>query len=423
MKNYFTLLLVLVFSSVLKLGIAQTTRNAGTEAEFTTAYNNSATNDIINLTNNIVITAEKPLSKSIVINGNNYTMTVPNPGLDDMGRFNASASAFRVFSVSGSVTVTINNLTMMGGYIASGSGGAISVGSGTTLRLNHCNVINSRSNGGGGGGIGNSGVTYLLNSLVSRNAAEFGGGFINGGTMFVENSTFSENRSTRSNGGGGAGENGGLLYMNNSTIANNQSTEIGGGINNYHGTIYIINSSVTGNVAYGDFTGGGIGNNSGYVYAVNTLFAYNYSRSAGTVTSPTAYVLDDLNPYSAPTQVYLYYSIYHASFPASENNVIGNIAYTGLANGSNNSIFSGGSYSKITDGTGTEIGTASVYRPMLYNNLGIVAPTLKSGGFPLIAGNKGTQTRFSSVVPGTPVVAYYNRNTSAWVNLLNTSTS
>lgn len=405
---------------------SQVTRNAATEAEFISAYTASASNDIINFTDNIVITSEKALTKSITLKGNDFTVTVPNPGLDDMGRFNTVTSDFRVFAISNAATVTINHLSIKGGMITSGEiGGAIYVSFESILHLNNSIICNSRNFISGGGGIGNDGVAFLSNSLIIRNAAEYGGGFINMGTMFVENSTFSENRSTRSNGGGGAGENQGTLYVNNSTISNNQSTEIGGGINNYNGTINIVNSSITGNVAYGssEFAGGGIGNNGGFVNAVNTLFAYNFHIVDGDVTNPASYELDDIKAYSMPEQVTIYYCIYHATLPSGTADAIGNIHYTGLQDGSNNTIFSGGALSKITDGTGTEIGSAYVYRPFLYNDNGLVAPTLKSGSFTLQAGNKGSQTRYADNNFIDPVIAYYDRTSTSWVDLTGTSNS
>ena len=70
-----------------------------------------------------------------------------------------------------------------------------------------------------------------------------------------------------------------------------------GAINNYRGTVYFINSSATGNVAFGNYSGGAIGNNGGNVYIVNSLFAHNYRRTTGSVTNPTGYVLDDFQPF------------------------------------------------------------------------------------------------------------------------------
>jgi len=417
--------LLIIFSS----GAYAVTIPAATEAAFDAALSSYVAGDIISLTNNIVVTSEKIISKSITINGNGYTMSVPNPGLDDMGRFNSvTPSAFRVFTVSTSYTVTMNNLTIKGGLVNGDFGGAIYVYG--TLHLNSCVVSNSRAvytdtNYGGAGGIYNTlgGIVYLNNSLINRNAALYGGGFMNKGTMYIENSTFSENRSTFTGGGGGAGENKGTIYMNNSTLSNNQSTEIGGGINNNGGIIYVTNSSFTGNVAYGTYSGGGIGNNGGSVYAINTLFAHNYHRTGGSVSSPTVYILDDIVANVSQSNVALYYCIFHATLPSGTNSVIGNTQYTGLQDGSNNTIFSGGASAKITDGTGTEIGTASVYRPFLYNNAGLVAPTIKISSYLLDVAHKGTQTRFENNNNVSPAVAYYNKTSSIWVNLTGTSTS
>jgi uncharacterized repeat protein (TIGR02543 family) len=409
--------------------IQAVTRDAGTEATFIDAYTSSATsNDVISLTNNIVITSELFLDKDITINGNGYSISVPNPGLDDMGRFNTGASEFRVFTISYGFTVIMNNLTIKGGNLTYGNGGAIQVLSTAILHLNNCIISNSRNSDSGGGGVSNEGVVFLSNSMIYRNAAIYGGGFLNSntGVMYVENSTLSENRSTYESGGGGACENQGFLFINNSTFSNNQSTEIGGGINNVGGTLYIVNSSVTGNVAYGTstyFTGGGIGNNGGWVHAVNTLFAHNYHILSGTVDDPTSYELDDIKAYRLQEQVNLYYCVYHADLPAETNNVIGNRQYAGLQNGSDNTIFSGGSLSKITDGSGTEIGTATLYRPFLYNNNGSVAPTIKIGSYLLQSENKGTQTRFSNNSNIDPSVAYYDKTSESWIDLFNVSTS
>lgn len=129
---------------------AHTTRNAGTAAELTSAVTASASNDIINITANIVVNSVVTLNKNLVINGNDYTITVPVPGLDEMGRFATSPSSNRVFDITTTNTdVTINNLTIMGGNLSS-VGGAITIASGTVLRLNNCIITRSRSITGGG---------------------------------------------------------------------------------------------------------------------------------------------------------------------------------------------------------------------------------------------------------------------------------
>ena len=423
-KTLTTALLLFIFC--LHKAAAQTTRTVSNYSELTTAISSSIDGDIIKFTNNIVINAEIASAKTLTFNGNGYTITVPTTGLDEAGKFNASPSTFRVFNFSGAKTTTINNLTISGGNFT-GTGGAIAVASGHTLRINNATISNSRATSGGG--IHNAGNVYMTGCEVMRNAANYGGGFFNNGKMFIEKSTFSENRSTLAAGGGGAAENNGttaFLYINNSTFSNNKSTEIGGAINNPNGNIYIANSSLTGNVAYGDYKGGAIGNNGGNVYGINCLFAYNYRKSSGTVASPTTYVLDDVEAHNGAANVRLYYCIYHADLASSGiNQVIGNIRYSGAIDGSNNTIFSGGIYTRITDGTGAEIGnttTGKVFQPFLYDNGANVAPTLKTGSFTLQPANLGTRVGFSSN-SGSPIIGYYNKTTSAWVNLLSSPAS
>jgi hypothetical protein len=402
--------------------LAQTTRNVSNYSELTSAISAAANGDIINFTTNIVIDNEITISgKTLTFQGNDYEISVPNPGLDDMGRYNSLASAFRVFFITSSSEVTFNNLSLKGGAIT-GQGGAVYVDNGSTLRVN--NSIISSSRAASGGGVGIAGNVFFKNSYVRRNAANYGGGILVRGTgrAYVEESTMVENRSTQSNGGGGAAEcqSGGLLFFNNSTLSNNQSTEIGGAVNNYRGTVYFINSSATGNVAFGSQKGGAIGNNGGNVYILNSLFAHNYRRTTGSVTNPTGYVLDDFEPYSSPGGIRLYHSIYHATLPTGLGVNTANIQYTGASNGSNNSIFSGGLLSRITDTNGTEIGE-QIYRPFLYNNQGSVAPTLQVGSFVSQTANRGVPTRFSDNNNNSPAIAYFSGG--SWINLLGTSAS
>ena len=420
-----------ILSILLVIGLntslnAQTTRSAATYAEFTSAYTNSVDNDIINITNNIVVAAQVTISKSLTINGNGYTISVPRPGLDDMGRYNSTPSAFRVFefNTAGKSSI-INNLIIKGGFVSGDFGGSIYISSTSAkLTLNNCIITSSRALGGGG--IGNLGVLFLNNSFIRRNGADYGGGVLNNaGKIYLESCTMVENRVTSNYGGGGAVENkmAGYMYFNNSTLSNNQAELVGGAINNYSSTLYFVNSSVTGNVVYGFnhaslCVGGSISNNGGTLYAVNSLFAHNYRATAGTAANPTSYILDDVVAYSGQANVNLYYSVYQATLPSGMGTLVSNTQYTGAADGSNNTIFSGGSLSKLTDNSGNEIGDA-IYRPFLYNNNGSVAPTLQSGSY--VLSHLGTRTRYANNNNSNPVVAYYNG--SSYVNLTGTSAS
>jgi hypothetical protein len=398
------------------------TYNAATEAEFDIAYAKSDNGDIINIISNIVITSPKTITISVTINGNGNIISVLKPGIDDNGLPVADASDYRVFFITGTPTVTINNLTIKGG-----SWYNVFVQQLCTLKLNSCIISNSR-----GGGIANYGTVYLNKSLIRRNLSNYeGGGFQNGenATMYIENSCISENIEISGNGlgGGGGGSNRGKLYINNSSISNNRCCTYGAGLKNSgSGVIYIVNSSVTGNVTYQAWVakGGGIGNSGGNVYAVNTLFAHNYHILSGTQGNTSTFELDDIEaniakyPYPSWYQqkIFLYYCIYHADLPSGTNSVVGNVQYAGLKDGTNNTIFSGGLLTKMTDHIGQDISTTMLYRPYLYNYNGTVAPTLKSNNF--LLSNKGTQTRFANNNNVNPVVAYYNKTTSLWVNLI-----
>ncbi|MET0466152.1 MAG: InlB B-repeat-containing protein [Chitinophagaceae bacterium] len=414
---------------------AQTTRYAGTQTELTNAITASAAGDIISITKNIVVSSQVSLSKSLTIEGNHYTISVPVTGLNDQGQFNTSPSNFRVFQCITSGTKTVmNNLVIKGGFLntASQHGAAIDVAdANASLTLNGCIISNGLGNGSssgtvnGGGGIRNAGKLFLNNCFLRRNAAQFGGALLNEttGIAFIEQTTMSENRATSTGGGGGAIENrtGGQIYFNNSTLSNNQSQIVGGAVNNNNGTLYFLNSSATGNVVYGStsalLVGGALSNNGGYMYIVNSLMAHNYRRSAGSNTNPTGFILDDLVAYAQQGLVHLYYSIYHAAMPPGMGTNSNNIQYGGSIDGSDNSIFSGGDFSRINNEQGLTIGTASVYRPFLYaDGVGTLGPTLKSGSFLSQPGNAGTPTRFANNGGTAVVVSYWNGSAYVAVN-------
>ncbi|MCR8669309.1 HYR domain-containing protein [Aestuariibaculum sp. M13] len=423
-------LVLFFFTSLSNYFYAQTTFDVASEAELNTAISSASNGDIINFTSDIILyTDQVSIDKSLTIEGNNYLLTVPRTGLNSAGGFNTNPSPYRAIQIlnyGGSSTVIINALKIRGGFYT-GAGGAIMLENyDVALYLNNCEVSYSRSSGGGGGiyTTSNQNKLYINNTLIDRNAGNFGGGIVNKGFLKMESSTITENRSTSGSGGGGAMENNaGIALINNCTISNNQSTEIGGAINNNNsGKIYLVNSSVTGNVGYGTLTTGAIGNNAGGaggIWAVNSVFAYNYKRSGGTSNNPTAYTLDDLSAYSNQGRVFLYYSVYHGTLPNGMGADVGNVQYSGAADGSDDTIFTGGSLSKIFDASGNQIGTTEVFRPYLVRDQGSVGPTLRIGSF--LVSNKGTQTRVSGSGSSDVVLSYFDG--SSWIDLVNTSNS
>lgn len=415
-KQLFFITFIFCFSGYVSLASVYTANDA---TSLNTAYTSAATGDTINFTGNIVVSSSLTVSKAIVINGQGYSLSVPIVGMSDAGVVNSSASAFRPLTISGSITVTINNLKIQGGGNVQGA--AIYIPSGNTVKFNNCIISNSvgTSTFNGGGGIYNNGTCYLYKTAVTRNAAQYGGGFQNelGGTMFIEYSTFTENRSLSSGGAGGAGENkGGSLYVNNSSFCNNQSTSGGGALNNYLSAVaYIANTTFSGNVSVNtSLIGGAIINISSTANLVNCLFAYNY---AATTVPPTTLNLDDIYAYSGT--INMYYCTYMANNIGSGtiNYVTGNTSRPLAADGSTNDIFTGGVYSTMYGTDGKAYGTAQYFQPYLIKVNGIAVPTLKTSSWAL---GKGTNIRFTNGA-GTPALGYYNG--SSWTDILGTTTA
>lgn len=401
----------LFFSATLPVRAA--TINVSSYAELTAANIAAVDGDIINITQDITVSAQLDITKTLTFEGNGHTVSVPIPALDDSGVPNSGPSDMRVFHpMPNSETVTINDLTIKGGK-PSGYGGGIYNETGVILKLTGVTISNSSASIGGGGLI-SRGVVYLKDSSISRNAAGFGGGFLNysGAKMFIENSTVSENRSTFGNGGGGAGENNGELYINNSTFANNKSTELGGAINNYNGTLYAVNSTFTGNVAYGSFAGGAIANNGGSVTAINSIFAYNYKNTGN--SSVPEYELSDIYKYSG-SNANAYYCIFQAPDSGSINAHTSNMTYSGLADGSDNTIFAGGATTKVLAADGSEIGTNTVFQPLLMGAgaASTAVVNLKADSLALAA---GTRTGFTNG-SGTPIIGFFLISGNCWQHL------
>ncbi len=154
-----------------------------------------------------------------------------------------------------------------------------------------------------GGGINNSGTLTIIDSTISDNlASNDGGGIYNSGTMTVIGSTISGNTARSSSGGGICSSEGTLtvvgsrilgnwsqhygggihIYSGSATITNsaifdNLASWYGGGIHNTSGTLTVTGSTISGNSGY---EGGGISNDDGTLVFTNSIVAKNVARSA-----------------------------------------------------------------------------------------------------------------------------------------------
>ena len=395
------------------LSASAATATVSTFAELqAAAQTTGATGDVITLANDIVMTAPLTLSAGVTIDGNGHTLTVPVPGVTEAGLNAASPSTFGLFSVTSSSMVTLRDLTLLGGN--SGSG-AINVASGARLTIQNSRIERSRNSSGGGGAVYNAGQLTIVDSYLRRNSARYGGGVINalGALLVMDRSTLSENRTEDANGGGGGVENQGTMWLTNATFANNMTTAGGGAINNYQGTLYVSHSSFVGNVSTGPYDGGAILSFAGgSATVVSSLFAYNYSTNAAS----TSFFLDDFAspavsvPLSVAAGITVAYSLVQTadSWPAAINDAQVT-DYAASADGSTDTLFSGGSYAFPTDGTGAVVTTlGKVYRPNLFVQSGLPTAALASLS---TAGLQGTPVVFTP----TSAFGYYSAASSSWV--------
>jgi hypothetical protein len=214
----------------------------------------------------------------------------------------AGTPAFRLVHVAATGALTLEGLTLRGGFASTGprfepGGGLFNNGGSVALTR----TILTGNTAGGGGGLANHGGTVLLTqALVARNEAlspTSGGGLLNTGTLIVFETTLANNRA---HAGGGLAI-GGTGLVTNTTVTDNEAA-VGAGIFQSDGTLTIVKTTFTRNQAaveggglFGhmvtllnatltDNSGGMGGGLAGSAVLLNTLLARNSSmglRSLG----------------------------------------------------------------------------------------------------------------------------------------------
>jgi hypothetical protein len=178
----------------------------------------------------------------------------------------ASSRPFRIIDVAATGDLTLEGLTLRGGFIGGFPPPPIRQG---------------------GGLFNNGGTVTISNSVLSSNHAQgpggFGGGLYNaGGTVAVTQSILSEN-SASPGAGGGFYNDGGAVTITHSTLANNFGQAIGGGIVN-GGTVTIGDSTLASNFTFDPGIGGGI-DNFGILTITNSTFSGNSGRNSGAIAN------------------------------------------------------------------------------------------------------------------------------------------
>jgi hypothetical protein len=228
---------------------------------------------------------------NLIIRGNGATIN----RIARISRYYTVENPFRLVKVSSGASLTLDQITLKGGWSGSGGGilneGTLNISNGCTLSGNTGGIYNNGgivtvrdstlwgNNSGSGAGISNVGGTVTVSdSVLSGNSALYNGGGIYsiGGTVTVSSSTLSGNSARF---GGGIYNSGATLTLNyGSIVTDNVAFHAdypwaggdGGGLYNDGGLVTINNSTLSGNSAVVYFgTGGGIYNKGGAVAVEN----------------------------------------------------------------------------------------------------------------------------------------------------------
>jgi hypothetical protein len=236
------------------------------------------------------VTGLPPIVNTVTINGNGATIA------------RAGGPDFRLFDVLAG-NLTLNDVTLTGGALPGGTGGAIDFSSTGTLTLN--NVAFSFNGAQSGGAINfNTGVLVMTGGSFTGNAAldiagsAFGGAVnaASGGNMSFTGVTFGENFAFAGGAGGSAfggainAANAGDLRIIDSTFRNNvafaSGSSFGGAVDAANaGNLVITGSTFTFSLAVatnnGTFGGAVDAVPTGNVIVTNSRFASNRAISVG----------------------------------------------------------------------------------------------------------------------------------------------
>ena len=201
----------------------------------------------------------------------------------------------RVMEIRGSVSVTLTDVTLVGGYwqplLATTGGGGLNIDSGTVTLAR--SVVTGNTAWGCGGIANDDGVLIVSDSIISNNvSAGFGGGglcsFQDSVTVLVATTVHSNTTSLGTNLGGGGLFNLGDMTVMSSTISSNTAAPGGGGIHN-QGTLTLTASSVMSNTT--PASGGGVYHQCFFCASVNfTMTNSTLSHNASGVGGGGLYV-------------------------------------------------------------------------------------------------------------------------------------
>ncbi len=232
-----------------------------------------------------------PITSDVTIDGNNAIIRRSNGGPD-----------MRLFTVTSSGDLTLQDLTLRRGQSQANGGAIYSYYAGLTL--DNVTVDDSTAQGKGGGLHAYGGTVTITDSTFDNNTATVRGGGVaqDSGTMTVSGSTISGNTAQNSWGGGiythtgsldlidsvvsgNAAQSGGgvisegsTVNISGSTISGNTAASVGGGLQNYVASFTVVDSVVSGNTAD---SGGGVHTYGGMLTLNGSTFNNNTALDRG----------------------------------------------------------------------------------------------------------------------------------------------
>jgi predicted outer membrane repeat protein len=343
---------------------------------------------------------------------------------------NGSVTLENVFTIDGSYSAEMNDLTIQNGD-GTPVGGIIAFGG---LTLNNVTVDDNHGTGSGGG-IYVSTALSLTNSTVSNNTAANGAGiYVHNGTVTITSSTLSGNIATgpgggiyqnggtvtiestsqvtlnQASGGGGIATNGGTLAVNDSSIHINQATSSGGGIYiGSSGSVTLTNTNVNQNTSVGSGSSGGGIQSYGALEMNGGQISLNTTASDG----------GGLNMYGASAIVNIYDATINSNHTTDDDSYGGGIAnyYNGqltLTRSTVSNNYMDGTASSSTYGGGIHSSSATL---TLTDSLILDNDAIDSGGG--VDFSNGTLTITNTIFRGNEV----SGTTSAGGGLYNGSFS
>jgi hypothetical protein len=219
------------------------------------------------------------ISKRLTLNGADAATTIVDGGQNGRVFLLAADSTLRHLTIQNGRTPEDSNIFISGG-------GGVRVGSGVTALLQHVIIQNNATSGssGLGGGIFTTGNLTIDQSQIISNTAEGGGGIYHyfvTGALTITHSLIADNQALGSGGGGGGINTGRPLTLADSILRGNNATYAGGGLmlnggaallervtvmdnlagsggaifSQAVGVATLRNSTVSGNVASGNYGG------------------------------------------------------------------------------------------------------------------------------------------------------------------------